>query len=128
MGVATGKGLLAVVREHTGHGARCLRSAVLVVANTDDVCRARRRGDRRPAPGRDPAWLSVPVAVAAVSALVLLGSFHRVEHVLLRCRACSAPTDSGFLAGPDWGAAARGLVTPTMPLDRATIVLVVATR
>jgi len=31
------------------------------------------------------------------------------------------------LAHPDWGAAARGLVTPTMTFDRATVLLVTAT-
>lgn len=129
MGVATGKGLLAVVREHTGPRRTLLAIAVLVVANTGTMC-AELAGVATGAQllAGIPPWLSVPVAVAAVSALVLLGSFHRVEHVLLLLSGVfGAYLISGFLGGPDWGAAARGLVTPTMPLDRATIVLVVAT-
>lgn len=129
MGVATGKGLLAVVREHAGHRRANAVIAVLLIANTGTMC-AELAGV---ASGAEllagiPAWISVPIAVAAVSALVLRGSFHRIEHILLLLSSVfGAYIISGFLAGPDWGAAARGLVTPTMPLDRDTIVLVVAT-
>lgn len=33
--------------------------------------------------GGIPRWVSVPIAATAVSTLVLRGSFHRVEHILL---------------------------------------------
>ncbi len=129
MGVVTGKGLLSVAREHLGPRRTALVIAILLVANTGTMC-AELAGV---ATGAEllagiPAWVSVPIAVAAVSALVLRGSFHRIEHVLLLCSGIfAAYIVSGLMAGPDWGGAARGLVTPTMPLDRDTIVLVVAT-
>jgi Mn2+/Fe2+ NRAMP family transporter len=63
-----------------------------------------------------------------VSLLVLRGSFHRVEHVLLALSSVFvAYVVSGFLAHPDWGATARGLVVPSMPLTRDAVLVAVAT-
>jgi len=78
--------------------------------------------------GGVPRWVSVAVAAFAVSTLVLRGSFHRVEHVLLVLSAVFATyVVAGFLAHPDWGAAARGLVVPSLPLLRHGLLVVVAT-
>ncbi|MBO9533058.1 MAG: divalent metal cation transporter [Solirubrobacteraceae bacterium] len=129
MGVVTGKGLLAVIREHAGPRRAAAVIAVLLIANTGTMC-AELAGV---AAGADllfgtPAWVSVPLAVLAVAALVLRGSFHRIEHVLLLLSSVfAAYIASGLLAGPDWGEAARGTFSPSMPLDRDTILLVVAT-
>jgi Mn2+/Fe2+ NRAMP family transporter len=63
-----------------------------------------------------------------VSTLVLRGSFHRVEHVLLALSAVFATyVVSGILAHPDWGASARGLVVPQIPLSRDAVLVAVAT-
>jgi Mn2+/Fe2+ NRAMP family transporter len=73
-------------------------------------------------------YVSVPVAAALVSALVLRGGFHRIERVLIGLATVfAAYIAAGLLAGPDWGAAANGLVVPTLPLDRAGLLLVTAT-
>jgi hypothetical protein len=73
-------------------------------------------------------YVSVPAAAILVSTLVLRGRFHRVEHVLLvLATGFAAYIAAGLLSGPDWGAAARGLVVPTVPLDRAGVLLVAAT-
>jgi Mn2+/Fe2+ NRAMP family transporter len=70
----------------------------------------------------------VPFAALAVGVLVLRGSFGRVEHVLLALSAIFvAYIFSGFLAGPDWGATARGLVVPNLPSTRHGLLVVVAT-
>jgi Mn2+/Fe2+ NRAMP family transporter len=72
--------------------------------------------------------VSVPVAACVVTVLVLRGSFHRVEHILMALAAVFlAYLVAGFVAGPDWGAAARGLVVPTMPLDRDAVLIATAT-
>jgi Mn2+/Fe2+ NRAMP family transporter len=72
--------------------------------------------------------VSVPAAAVLVSALVLGGRFHRVEHVLLvLATAFATYIAAGLLAHPDWGAAAHGLVVPTLPLDRDGLLLVTAT-
>ena len=73
-------------------------------------------------------YVSVPLAGLAVSLLVLRGSFHRVEHVLLALSAVFvAYILSGFLAHPDWGATAKGLVVPQIPLKRDAVLVAVAT-
>src|SRR5205085_9977125 len=72
-------------------------------------------------------WLSVPVAAAGISALVLRSGFHRIEHVLLGLSAVfAAYVIAGVLAHPDWGAAGRGLVVPSVPGTRAGVLAVVA--
>ena len=51
-------------------------------------------------------YVAVPVAAVAVSWLVLAGSFHRVEHVLMALAAVFvAYVAAGVLAHPDWSAA-----------------------
>ena len=73
-------------------------------------------------------YLSVPLAAVLVTTLVVKGSFRRVEHVLLALAAVFvAYIVSGFLAHPDWNAAARGLVVPSLPLDRHALLVATAT-
>jgi Mn2+/Fe2+ NRAMP family transporter len=73
-------------------------------------------------------YLSVPLAAAGVSALVLRESFRRVEHFLLALSSVFiAYIISGFLAHPDWGAAAKGLVVPNLPHSREALLVTVAT-
>jgi NRAMP (natural resistance-associated macrophage protein)-like metal ion transporter len=129
MGVVTGKGLLALVRERYGaRGASVVLSA-LVLANLGTMC-AEFAGV---AAGMDllagvTRYVSVPAAALIVSLLVLRGSFHRVEHILLAVSAVFvAYIVSGFLAHPDWTATARGLVVPSMPLTRDAALVAVAT-
>ena len=73
-------------------------------------------------------YLSVPVAAFAISFLVLRGGFHRIEHVLLALSSVFATYIlSGLLAHPDWQQAARGLVIPSLALNRDTVLLATAT-
>ncbi len=129
MGVVTGKGLLTLVRERYGRRAAMFAIASLVVANLGTLC-AEFAGVAAGVKlltgvGRG---ISVPVAGVAISLLVLRGSFHRVEHVLLALASVFvAYVISGFLAHPDWAAAARGTVVPGMPLTRDAALVAVAT-
>ena len=83
-GVATGKGLVLLVRERVGGRASTLVVGSLVVANVGTVC-AELAGVAVGAELLTGAGRSVSVLLAApaVSALVLRSGFHRVEHVLL---------------------------------------------
>jgi NRAMP (natural resistance-associated macrophage protein)-like metal ion transporter len=129
MGVVTKKGLLALVRDHYGPRGAIVALSALVVANLGTLC-AEFAGvaaglDLLAGVGR---YLSVPLAAIGVSLLVLRGSFHRVEHVLLALSSVFvAYIVSGFLAHPDWGTTARGLVVPGMPLSRDAVLVAVAT-
>jgi Mn2+/Fe2+ NRAMP family transporter len=73
-------------------------------------------------------YITVPLAASGVSLLVLRGSFRYVEHVLLALSAVFvAYVVSGILAHPDWGATAKGLVVPNLPLNREAVLVAVAT-
>lgn len=128
MGIATGQGLIGLIRERYGVRWCGFALIALVVANTGTMC-AEFAGV---AAALDFAgvtrYLSVPLAAAGISALVLRGGFRRVEHVLLALSAVfAAYVIAGVLARPDWGAAAKGLVVPGMPLTREAVLVVVAT-
>jgi Mn2+/Fe2+ NRAMP family transporter len=129
MGVITGKGLMCLVRERYGRRATHGALAALLVANIGTIC-AEFAGVAAGMQvlGGPSRYICVPLAAAAVSVLVLRGSFGRVEHVLLALSAIFvAYVVSGLLAHPDWGATAHGLVVPDMPLTRAAVLATVAT-
>jgi NRAMP (natural resistance-associated macrophage protein)-like metal ion transporter len=129
LGIVTGKGLLTLVRERFGPAAAGVVVAALVIANTGTLC-AEFAGV---AAGMDllggmSRYLSVPLAAIGVSALVLRENFRHVEHFLLALSSVFvAYVIAGFLAHPDWGATARGLVVPSMPLTRDAVLVAVAT-
>jgi NRAMP (natural resistance-associated macrophage protein)-like metal ion transporter len=129
MGVVTKKGLLTLVRDHYGPSGATVALSALVVANLGTLC-AEFAGV---AAGLDllagvSRYASVPLAAIGVSLLVLRGSFHRVEHVLLALSSVFiAYIVSGFLSHPDWGATGRDLVVPGMPLSRDAVLVAVAT-
>ncbi len=60
--------------------------------------------------------------------LVLRGSFHRVEHILMGLATVFlAYVAAGLLGQPDWGQAFTGLVVPTIPLTRDAVLIATAT-
>jgi NRAMP (natural resistance-associated macrophage protein)-like metal ion transporter len=129
LGIVTGKGLLTLVRERYGKGAAALVLSALVVANTGTLC-AEFAGVAAGAQllAGTSRYVSVPLAAIAVSALVLRESFRHVEHFLLALSSVFvAYVISGVLAHPDWGAAAKGLVVPSLPLNREAVLVAVAT-
>ena len=128
MGVVTGQGLIGLVRQRYGVQIGGVVLAALVVANIGTTC-AEFAGI---AAGFElfgvSRYISVPVAAVAVSLLVLRGSFHRVERLLLLLSTVFlAYIASGFMAGPDWGAALHGTVVPSMPMTGEAIAIVTAT-
>ncbi|ORB28615.1 NRAMP family divalent metal transporter [Mycolicibacterium parafortuitum] len=128
MGVVTGQGLIGLVRQRYGVRVGGAALVALVVANIGTTC-AEFAGI---AAGFElfgvSRHLSVPAVALLVSALVLRGSFHRVEHfLLLLSTVFLAYIASGILADPDWGAATRGLLIPTMPVNGEAVAIVTAT-
>ena len=109
MGIVTGKGLMALIREHSSGSAAHVALAALVIANIGTLC-AEFAGISAALDllAGVPSYVAVPLAALGVSLLVLRGSFHRVEHVLLTLSAVFvAYILSGFLAHPDWGATVK---------------------
>jgi NRAMP (natural resistance-associated macrophage protein)-like metal ion transporter len=128
IGVVTGQGLAGIIRERYGLRVGAFALTALVLANLGTTCAEFAgiavAGDL----AGIPRSVSVPVAALGVSLLVLRGRFHRIEHVLLALSAVfAAYIASGFLAGPDWGSAARGLAVPSLPLTRDSVLLATAT-
>lgn len=128
MGIVTGQGLTGLVREAYGVRRAAVAVVALVLANVGTTC-AEFAGI---AAGFElfgvSRYVSVPLAAAAVSLLVLRGSFHRVERVLMLLSAVFVTyVLAGVIAGPDWAAALRGTVAPTLPRGRDAIALVTAT-
>lgn len=128
MGVVTGQGLTGLIRQRFGVRSGLAATALLVVANTGTTC-AEFAGV---AVGMElfgvSRLVSVPIAATTVSLLVLRGSFHRVEHVLLVLSSVFiAYVVSGIASKPDWAAAGRGLVVPSSPLTREALVIATAT-
>jgi len=129
LGIVTGKGLLTLVREHYGERAAAVVVAALIVANHGTLC-AEFAGVAAGMQllGGMSRYLSVPLAAIGVSALVLRENFRHVEHFLLALSSVFvAYVVAGFLAHPDWGATARGLVVPGIPLSRDAVLVAVAT-
>ena len=128
MGVVTGQGLIGLIRQRYGVQVASAALLALVVANVGTAA-AEFAGI---AAGSEllglSRYVSVPTAAIGVTALVLLGSFHRVEHWLLALASVFvAYVAAGLLAHPDWDAAASGLLVPRMQFSHTETLLVAAT-
>jgi Mn2+/Fe2+ NRAMP family transporter len=128
MGVVTGQGLAGLVRQRYGLRVGLAALLALLIANVGTTA-AEFAGIAAAfeLAGVAP-YVSVPLAAVGISVLVLRGSFHRIEHVLLLLSAAFvAYVFAAFLAAPDWGGVAHGLAVPSLPLTRDGLVLVTAT-
>lgn len=128
LGLVTGSGLVTLVRTSYGRRSAFAVTGTLVVANLGTTS-AEFAGV---AASLDLAgvsrYVSVPVAAGLVGVVVLRGSFHRIEHILLLlATAFIAYVAAGVLAHPDWGAAAHGLVVPDLPLSRDALIVATGT-
>jgi Mn2+/Fe2+ NRAMP family transporter len=128
LGLATGSGLVALVRSSYGPRPAFLVTGSLVAANLGTTCAefaGLAAGFQLAGVSR---YVSVPVAALVVGVVVLRGSFHRVEHVLLLLStAFVAYVAAGLLAHPDWSSTARGLVVPSLPLSRNALIVAAGT-
>jgi NRAMP (natural resistance-associated macrophage protein)-like metal ion transporter len=128
MGVATGQGLTGLVRQRFGVKAALVALTTLVIANLGTTCAEFAGVAASLELAGVTRYVSVPLAAVGVSLLVMRGGFRRVEHVLLALASVFATyIAAGVLAGPDWGATARGLVVPSLPADTAALVAATAT-
>jgi Mn2+/Fe2+ NRAMP family transporter len=128
LGLVTGAGLVSLVRSSRGRRPAFIVAGSLAVANLGTTA-AEFAGI---AVGLELAgvsrYLSVPSAALLVGFVVLRGSFHRIEHVLLLvCAAFVSYIVAGVLAHPDWRATGRGLAVPSMPLSREALIIVTGT-
>jgi NRAMP (natural resistance-associated macrophage protein)-like metal ion transporter len=128
MGVATGQGLAGLIRQRFGVRPAAVALAALVLANVGTTCAEFAGVGASLELAGVSRYVSVPIAAVAIGLLVTRGSFRRVEHVLLALATVfAAYIVAGLLAKPDWGAAARGLVVPSLPAGRDALLAVTAT-
>jgi Mn2+/Fe2+ NRAMP family transporter len=127
LGAATGKGFVGIIRERWGRGAGYFATGGLLFANFGTICAEYAGISAAAGLVGIPSWISAPAAGVLISLVVVLGSFHRVERVLLVISATLALyIVDGFLAAPDWGAVWHHSVTPHMPTSAAGWVAIAA--
>jgi Mn2+/Fe2+ NRAMP family transporter len=128
LGVVTGRGLTGLIRARHGTRPALVAAGVLVAANIGTTAAEFAGIAASLELAGLTRYVSVPLAAVLVATLVVQGSFRRVEHVLLALASVFvAYIVSGFLAHPDWSAAARGLVVPSLPLNRHALLVATAT-
>jgi Mn2+/Fe2+ NRAMP family transporter len=128
LGVVTGRGLTALIRQRYGAPSALGVAGVLVVANVGTTAAEFAGVAASFELARVTRYASVPAAAVLVTTLVVAGGFRRVEHVLLALATIFVTyIASGLLAHPDWGAAAHGLVVPSLPLERHALLVAAAT-
>jgi NRAMP (natural resistance-associated macrophage protein)-like metal ion transporter len=126
MGIVTGKGLAALIREQFSFRLTAvIMTAVLVAtfANTVSEFAGVAASSEMLGIGK---YIAVPLAAAAIWWLVLKGSYKMVEKVfLLVSLVYVAYIISAFLARPNWGDVTRGFLVPSGQLNATFIVMVV---
>ena len=128
LGVATGRGLLDLVRERFGIGWALFAVGVVLLANggvtisefVGIAAALELFGVSR--------FLSVPLAAVALWWLVVKGDYRRVEKVFLAMTLVFfAYPVAAVLARPDWAEVGRHTLIPTVRLDPDYLLLFVAT-
>lgn len=127
LGAATGKGFVALIREKWGRGAGYIAVGGLLLANFGTICAEYAGISAAGGLIGIPSWISAPLAGLLISLVVVFGSFHRVERVLLVISASlSLYIVDGFLAAPDWGAVWHHSLVPHLPTSAAGWIAIAA--
>ena len=128
IGAATGKGFVAIIRERWGNKVGYLAVIGLLFANFGTICAEYAGISAAASLVNIPPWVSTPLAGILISLVVVLGSFHRIEGVLLVISSTlSLYIIDGILAGPDWSEVVNNSLVPRMPVSQAGWLAVAAT-
>lgn len=128
VGAATGKGFVGAVRARWGHRSGYVAATGLLLANFGTICAEYAGISAACSLVGIPSWVSVPLAAVLLSLVVVLGSFHRVERVLLMVSATlTLYIAAGILAQPDWSLVWYHSLVPHPPLTKAGWIAVAAT-
>ncbi len=127
IGAATGKGFVGVIRERWGHRWGYFAVLGLIFANFGTICAEYAGISAAGSLVGIPSWVSAPVSAVLISLVVVLGSFHRVERMLLFISATLALyIVDGILAEPDWSQVWHNSVIPHMPVNEAGWIAIAA--
>lgn len=131
MGAVTGKGLADLIRERFGVRWTAFVMLALLIANAGVTVSEFVGIAAATELFGVPRFLSVPLSAVGIWWLVVKGSYQRVERAfLLMSLVFLGYIVSAFLAKPDWGAVAVGIVKPSFKLEYAylfTFIAVVGT-
>ncbi len=127
LGVVTGQGLSALIRDRFGVRWTAFAMLVLLVANVANTVAEFSGAAAALEIFGISRYIVVPVVAVAIWALVLFASYRTVERVFLSVALVFITyIASAILAHPDWGSVGRAFVTPTLNFAPSTILLMVA--
>lgn len=128
MGIVTGKGLAALIREKFGIRWTSIAMLALLIANFGSTAADIAGIGAALEIYGISRYVTVPLAVIGIYLLVLRGSFRWIERTfLVSAGVYIAYVVSGVQAHPDWGAALRNTVVPSFQFSQAYVVAFIAT-
>jgi NRAMP (natural resistance-associated macrophage protein)-like metal ion transporter len=127
LGIVTGKGFAALIRERFGVRIASVAMLLLLAANLGTTAAEFAGVAAALELAGVSRYVSVPIAATLVLLLIVRGSFRRIERVfILMSLFYVSYILSGVLAHPDWSEALHSLVTPHMQWDAAYMLTAVA--
>jgi Mn2+/Fe2+ NRAMP family transporter len=127
LGVVTGQGLSDLIRDRFGVRPTAFAMAVLLLANVANTVAEFSGAAAALEIFGVSRYVAVPLVAIVIWALVIKASYRTVERVFLSVIVVFlAYIASAILAHPDWGQVGRSLVTPSLDLAPATLLLMVA--
>jgi NRAMP (natural resistance-associated macrophage protein)-like metal ion transporter len=127
LGMASGKGLAALIRERFGARAAAIAMVLLLVSNVGTTAAEFAGIAIALSIVHVSPFISVPVAAVLIMVLVMRGSYRRVERVfVLMAVIFLSYIVSGLLSHPDWGEATRGLLIPTLTPTSTMLIFAVS--
>ena len=128
IGAASGKGFVGIIRERWGNVMGYVAVTGLLFANFGTICAEYAGISAAGSLVGIPSFISAPIAGVLITAVVLLGSFHRVERVLLFISSTLALyIIDGILAAPDWSEVWHNSIVPHMPVNQLGWIAIAAT-
>lgn len=127
MGAVTGKGFAELVRERMGIRVTAFVMLALLVANTGLVISEFAGIGAAGELFGIPRLVSVPLMALILWAMILRGSYDRVERIfLLMALALFAYPIAAIVARPDWSAVGQQLVSPSVTFNTNYLTLFIA--
>lgn len=126
LGIVSEKGLADLIRERMGIKITIILMVALVATNFGNVLAEFSGIAVSTGIFNIPRFIALPLAALFIWLLVVKGNYKSVEKVFLLASALYFTyIIAGFLAGPNWGLAAKNIVSPTITLNAAYIAMVV---
>jgi len=127
MGLVTGKGLASLIREKFGIGWTTFVMVVLFVANTGTIAAEFAGIGASMEILNVPRIFSIPIATVFIYLLVTRGGFKALERTFLGLSIFYfAYLISATIVHPDWGAAVKGLITPSFQFNKGYLLMMMA--